>query len=796
MIGETVYHYRILDKIGEGGMGVVYRAEDINLRRTVALKFLSPSSDISGSTRERIMKEARAAASLDHQNICAIHEVEELDDKLFIVMAYCKGRTLGNLIKDNRPDLKASLNILIQIAEGLGAAHEAGIIHRDIKPANVIVSDRGKVKIMDFGLAKQSGAETRSMTMAGAGTLAYMSPEQVRGDHVDPRSDIWSLGVLMYQMLTGRRPFEGDYDASVLYSIVNDPHVPVLELDPDIPADISTVIERALRKSPDERYGSMEELHDDLVNIRNLLFGEPETAMTAKAFLKGRKHIFGWNITSILALSVSALLIFVIIRFIIGDGDDAPPKSPSAKSIPGKGPLEPEEDSQAQAFYSRGYDLYCSGDQTTGIALIEQALELDPDHYDALKTLAVCYDWGGEHEKAAGYIQRAKDIAYNRGNNADLETCNIYQAKILHNWDLALRMFGDYLLNNPNAAITHIEMGYILSRYKGDNKGALEHYDLFFKKDPGNSSGRHASAHNYTGTACLYLGDFDQAIEAFTKYRDMCPDAGDPVSSLAGAYLFAGQYKEAHSLYSSLLRLGDPAYTCHEGLGKTCAETGRLRESNEHFHNYLGSVIFSGHKINGRLRIALNYLVQKDGDSFDRELAKIDEIDPEASEACWLRGMRFISLELDIDRARAQLNRLTELMERPFVFEETSHHEHLWGLILLAEGRTLGAFEALERAERKSPREFFYFGKEYARVLLEAGRTDEAIEECDRLSQFNPNNPELLMILCRAKVRKGDMDSAKEYYDRTLEVLAEADEDYVPLLDFKKELEKLDTIGS
>ena len=463
MIGETVYHYRILDKIGEGGMGVVYRAEDINLRRTVALKFLSPSSDISGSTRERIMKEARAAASLDHQNICAIHEVEELDDKLFIVMAYCKGRTLGNLIKDNRPDLKASLNILIQIAEGLGAAHEAGIIHRDIKPANVIVSDRGKVKIMDFGLAKQSGAETRSMTMAGAGTLAYMSPEQVRGDHVDPRSDIWSLGVLMYQMLTGRRPFEGDYDASVLYSIVNDPHVPVLELDPDIPADISTVIERALRKSPDERYGSMEELHDDLVNIRNLLFGEPETAMTAKAFLKGRKHIFGWNITSILALSVSALLIFVIIRFIIGDGDDAPPKSPSAKSIPGKGPLEPEEDSQAQAFYSRGYDLYCSGDQTTGIALIEQALELDPDHYDALKTLAVCYDWGGEHEKAAGYIQRAKDIAYNRGNNADLETCNIYQAKILHNWDLALRMFGDYLLNNPNAAITHIEMGYILS---------------------------------------------------------------------------------------------------------------------------------------------------------------------------------------------------------------------------------------------------------------------------------------------------------------------------------------------
>ncbi|MCK4549014.1 MAG: serine/threonine protein kinase, partial [Candidatus Krumholzibacteria bacterium] len=434
MIGETVYHYRILDKIGEGGMGVVYRAEDINLRRTVALKFLSSSSVMHGSTRERIMKEARAAASLDHQNICAIHEVEELDEKLFIVMAYCEGRTLGTLIRDEKPGLEKSLSILIQIADGLCAAHEAGIIHRDIKPANVIVSDKGKVKIMDFGLAKLSSAETKSMTMAGAGTLAYMSPEQVRGDHIDPRSDIWSLGVLMYQMLTGQRPFEGDYEASVLYNIVNEPHVPALKVVPDIPPQIGAIIERALQKSPADRYGSMEEMHNDLVKLRNFLFGEPETVMTQRGFFPGAKHIFGWKLTSVFALSASVVLVFFVIRYIISGGDSDSIDPVGSQLATADDSSSQESSSKANTLYERGRALYNTGNQPKGILLIEQALEIDSEHFEALITLAVYYYWAGDSKKAKTFAARAGKVVIRRGTYESLILVNAVEATIEHNW--------------------------------------------------------------------------------------------------------------------------------------------------------------------------------------------------------------------------------------------------------------------------------------------------------------------------------------------------------------------------
>jgi tetratricopeptide (TPR) repeat protein len=643
---------------------------------------------------------------------------------------------------------------------------------------------------MDFGLAKQSGAETRSMTMAGAGTLAYMSPEQVRGDHVDPRSDIWSLGVLMYQMVTGRRPFEGDYDASVLYSIVNDKHLPAVEIVKDIPPEISAIIERALNKSPDDRYVMMEDLRIDLIAVRDYLFGEPDKGATGKGFIAGTTHIFGWKLTTVLALSVSAVLIFFIMRYIITGGKDHGVESTGTELTMDEIAHDPGELSEAEVLYSSGAELYHSGNQTKGIPLIEHALELDPEHLNALKTLAVFYDWGGDFERAAGYIERAKNIADKRGNTPEYARCTIIQAKVLHKWDLALKLFEEYLANDPAAVTTHIEIGYILSRYVGDNQGALEHYSLFFDLDPENSTGRHAQAYNYTGTARLNSGEFDKAIEAFTRYRDLLPNSPDPVSSLAGAYLFAGDYDEAYRLYSSLLKIDDPAYTVHEGLAKICSATGRLRESNEHYHHYLGSVTFKGQKVNGHLQIARNYLSQKDTDSFDREMTAIDEIDPDAARACWLRGVRFITLDMDIARARGELDRLTTLMEKPFVFEETSHHEHLLGLILLAEGRTVGALEALQESVIRSPRDFFFFGREYARVLLLTGRTDDAVKECLDLSRFNPNDPELLMILCGAKTLKGDMESAEDYYRRTLEILTEADVDYVPLIDFRRKFEK------
>jgi tetratricopeptide (TPR) repeat protein/predicted Ser/Thr protein kinase len=785
MIGETVYHYRILDKIGEGGMGVVYRAEDINLRRTVALKFLSSTSVQHGSSRERVMKEARAAASLDHQNICAIHEVEELDDKLFIVMAYCEGSTLGDILRKQRPGLKRSFDILIQIADGLCAAHEEGIIHRDIKPANVIVSDKGRVKIMDFGLAKQSGAETLSMTMAGAGTLSYMSPEQIRGDHIDPRSDIWSLGVMMYQILTGEKPFEGDYDASVLYRIVNEPHVPAVELDEDIPPEVNSIVERALQKSPEDRYESMRQMHDELVRVRRILFGEPDTVSSGKMFFPGSEHIFGWKVTSILALSVSAVLLFFLVRyFVYGEGSHV--RTPAAEKDAATATASQEERDRAEELYQRGQELYNDGRQEEGVQLMEQALEVYPDHFSTLMTLASYYSWGNDSKKALELVDRAERIAVKK---PDIIRCSAIDAKVRHQWNMAVKHYRELYELDPSLKSIPIHIGYIQSRYLGDLASALEQYRLYFDIDPENELGKHGDVHNYCGTALLYSGDFDGAIEEYQIYKSMMPDSPGPETSLANAYLVSGDYAEAYRLYSNLLSLDEPGFTVYEGLGRTCLETGRLREAAEHFHKYLGSVDFTGMKVKGRLYLARIHLIQKDGRSFDRVMADIDDLEPGSIQACWLRGIRHIRVEADTEKARREFSRMTSLMEKPFAFPEPSRRAHLRSLILFAENRHVGAFEAMAEAERRSPRDFFFFGRELARLLLESGRTGEAISKCLELSEFNPKDPELLMILCRAKHLDGDNSSAKEYYERTLEVLAGADEDYLPLIEFRNDLE-------
>ena len=223
MIGKRVLHYHIIEKLGEGGMGVVYKAEDTKLKRTVALKFLSPELTRDTDGKERFILEAQAASSLDHPNICTIHEIGETEDgHMFIVMACYEGQNLKEKIGSGALVIKEVIDIIIQIAHGLERAHEEGIVHRDIKPANIIITDRGEVKILDFGLAKLAGQAQLTKDSSRLGTVAYMSPEQLSGKEVDQRTDIWSLGVVLYEMLTGELPFKGEYEQAVIYSILND----------------------------------------------------------------------------------------------------------------------------------------------------------------------------------------------------------------------------------------------------------------------------------------------------------------------------------------------------------------------------------------------------------------------------------------------------------------------------------------------------------------------------------------------------------------------------------------------
>jgi TolB-like protein/Tfp pilus assembly protein PilF/predicted Ser/Thr protein kinase len=264
MIGKTISHYTILEKLGEGGMGVVYKAEDTKLKRMVALKFLPQYLTGDANEKERFYHEARAASALSHPNITTIYEMGEYEGQLFIAMEYVEGRTLKELAEKEPPSLKKALEIAIQVGEGLAAAHEKGIVHRDIKSENVMVTPKGQAKIMDFGLAKAKGATKLTKIGSTLGTAAYMSPEQAQGEEVDQRSDIFSFGVVLYELLTGKLPFRGEHEAALLYSIVHESPIPISSLRRDLPVPVASVISRALEKDRRVRYQSANQLIADV----------------------------------------------------------------------------------------------------------------------------------------------------------------------------------------------------------------------------------------------------------------------------------------------------------------------------------------------------------------------------------------------------------------------------------------------------------------------------------------------------------------------------------------------------
>jgi len=268
MIGETISHYRILSELGRGGMGIVYKAEDSRLGRFVALKFLPPELTRNSEATRRFVREAQAASAIEHNNICNIHEIDETGDgRTFIVMALYTGETVKEKVHRGPLELDEAVNIAIQVAEGLKKAHARGIVHRDIKPANIFITDDGVAKILDFGLAKLAGQVQLTKDSSTLGTVAYMSPEQLTGNNVDQRSDIWSLGVVLYEMLTGHLPFKGDYEQALVYSILNEISGFTDGESKKIPRDLQDAITKCLDKN---RKSRMNNANDVLIVLQKI----------------------------------------------------------------------------------------------------------------------------------------------------------------------------------------------------------------------------------------------------------------------------------------------------------------------------------------------------------------------------------------------------------------------------------------------------------------------------------------------------------------------------------------------
>ena len=279
MIGRTISHYLITEKLGEGGMGVVYKAEDTRLERTVALKFLSSSALEDDEPKARFIHEAKAAAALNHPNICTIHEIDEAEGQPFIAMECIEGTSVKQKVESRPLPLDEALDIAIQAAQGIHAAHRRQIVHRDIKSANIMVTAEGLTKVMDFGLAQLAGRTKLTKTGPSLGTPAYMSPEQALGEKVDHRSDIWSSGVVLYEMVTGQLPYKGEVEAAVAYAIVNEEPEPPTGLRSGVPIELDRVVSKALAKSREERYQHIDELLVDLRALRS----EVETGRAKRA---------------------------------------------------------------------------------------------------------------------------------------------------------------------------------------------------------------------------------------------------------------------------------------------------------------------------------------------------------------------------------------------------------------------------------------------------------------------------------------------------------------------------------
>jgi serine/threonine protein kinase/Flp pilus assembly protein TadD len=567
MIGETISHYRIVEKLGRGGMGEVYLAEDKQLGRKVAIKFLPAEVATNENARQRLLREAQTAATLDHPNICAIYEVGQEGGYSFIVLQYIEGETLAARIKRQLPDLREGLAIASQVADALNEAHARGIIHRDIKPENIMLTSRGQVKVLDFGLAKtvrdpglvEPDAETGTLlSMPGMmiGTLPYMSPEQVRGEDLDCRSDIFSFGIVLYEMLSGRRPFEAKSTAEVISAILTREPPPISRSSLGHSGSAEErLIRKCLEKDPAQRYQTMGDLISDLAQIRREYESGQVSLPADSAPLRPKVTIANGGLRRLRILK-PALILTALALLVVAAVYLSPVRSPKSTTASGVKSANPV----AYDAYMRGKVNVSSENpenNAAAIKLFQEAIAADPSFAAAYAELARAYSIkarlfapGADKKK----LNEEAEVDVDKALALDPNLPEGYFARGLILWtpykrfphEQAVYAYKRAIELNPNFDEAHHQLGYVYLHIGFLDQGQRE-LETALAINPGNTLARFR-----LGQIEMCRAKYEEAFQIF----DSTPLEKNPIVAAykANALFRLGRTEEASALIEQLLK--------------------------------------------------------------------------------------------------------------------------------------------------------------------------------------------------------------------------------------------------
>ena len=568
--GATISHYRVVSKLGTGGMGEIYLAEDTRLHRKVAIKCLPPGSTADERARKRLVREAQAAAALDHPNICTIHEVGEEEGHTFIVMQYCEGETLATRIQSKPLELKEAFEIALQVADALSVAHSRGIIHRDVKPQNIMLTGRGQVKVLDFGLAKVSAnrgvldseGETKSLlTQAGVilGTVLYMSPEQVKGESLDARSDIFSFGAVLYEMISGHHPFAAQTPAEIISAILTSEPSPLENHSIVVPAGLEQIVRKCLAKDRQTRYQAMVDVAADLESVRgecennaSVTSASVKTAATRRMAVTNheanRSAFFKSRLGLALAVVIALAAVLSVYALVFRNPRSLPPAS--VKSV----------NSAAYDYYLRG--RVNAGSQNrenneSAIRILEQVTKADPSFAPAYAELARAYGI-----KANFFVP-------------DPEKKQLYEdAKVAVEKSLAL---------DPNLAEGHFVRGDLLWTHANrfPHEQAIQSFKRAIALDPNLEE-----AHHELGVVYMHIGLLDKADEEIKKALAIDPSDTLARFRLGSINVSRGNYEEALAVLKTVPREANPAIV-DRATAIALFQLGRTQEASELVEDYL-----------------------------------------------------------------------------------------------------------------------------------------------------------------------------------------------------------------